>query len=116
MTSTRTEFIAALRDLADFLVANPAIPVPPYTEYIRIFPDGASDAERRAGVDRLAALLDTTPADKNGHYIAIRRFGPLLYEAIAISDAARDAHNAEMSYSGGVTPDTTEAGDISEAA
>jgi hypothetical protein len=114
--AVRARYINGLRDLASFLDTHLGFPVPPYETTIHIFPDGASDAERRASVDRLAVILDATPADKNGHYIAAARFGPVTYEAVAISDAARAAHHAGMSYADSVRPDEPGTADIASAA
>jgi hypothetical protein len=105
---TRTKFINGLRDLAAFLDANLFFPVPPYGDTIHIFPDGLTDAERRAAVDRLAAIMGTTAEDKNGHYIANAQFGPLNYCAVAISDAARAERRARESYADCIRLDGTD--------
>jgi hypothetical protein len=85
----RAKFINGLRDLANFLGAHIGFPVPDYTALIHVFPDGNTDAERRAGVDRFAAILGATPTEKNGHYWAECPFGPVIYSVVAIDDAAR---------------------------
>jgi hypothetical protein len=93
----RARFINGLRDLALFLDTHLGFPVPPYGDTIHIFPDGLTDAERCTGVDRLAEIMGTTAEDKNGHYIASAQFGPVTYQAVAISDAARAEHRARES-------------------
>jgi hypothetical protein len=102
----RAEFINGLRDLASFLAAHLGFPVPGHGATILVFPDGATDADQRAGVDAIAAILGVTTADENGHYTAERAFGPVGYRAVAITAAARERHAADSSYRGCVTPDT----------
>jgi hypothetical protein len=108
----RAALIAGLRGLADFLAEHPDAPVPPaYPETcITVFPDGDTDDERRAGVDDAAAVLDSPAADPagSGHYTAARKFGPVTYEVLAISDARRAVHEAGSSYYNSVVPDTHE--------
>jgi hypothetical protein len=94
----RAKFINGLRDLASFLDTNPGFPVPSYGSTVHVFPEGLTDAERRAAVDRLAALMGTTAHDDNGHYKAVAQFGPVAYYIVAISDASRAAHRARDSY------------------
>jgi hypothetical protein len=94
----RAKFINGLRDLALFLDTNIGFPVPPYGDTIHVFPEGLTDAERRAAVDRLAAIMGTTAKDENGHYKADAQFGPITYQVVAISDAARAEHRARYSY------------------
>jgi hypothetical protein len=100
----RTEFIAALRDLADYLSENPALPVP-YRLAVNVFPVHGTDAEERAGVDELAAMTGATTTEHDGHYTATKSFGPVEYTAVAISSARMAAHRAEDSYHGCVEPD-----------
>src|SRR5438105_2201701 len=56
----RAEFISALRDLADFLAANPAVPVPLNGDVITLHASGYEDGGR-AQVDHIARLLGITP-------------------------------------------------------
>ena len=69
------------------------------------FPDGDKDSERQAGVDQFAAVIGVEPIERNGHYLAVKEFGRITYTAVAITDAARAIHEAEMSYAGCVEPD-----------
>ena len=110
LAAERAAFIAGLRGLADFLAAHPGVPVPPgyHETTILVFPDGDSDAERRAGVDRAAAVLGVRAAG-TGHYGAERGFGPVTYKALAISSAHRADYDAQMSYYGAVVPDVARA-------
>jgi hypothetical protein len=100
----RAEFIAALRDLADYLTEDPALPVP-YSLQVNVFPVHGTDAEERAGVDQFAAATGATTAEHDGHYTAIKSFGPIKYTAAAISSARMAAHRAETSYQGCIKPD-----------
>ena len=87
----RAALVAGLRDLADFLAAHPDVPVPPayHEETIHDFPDGDTDEERRAGVDRAADAMGVPAAEtRGGHYKATARFGPLAYEVLMIPSAA----------------------------
>ncbi|WP_424536810.1 hypothetical protein ACOZ38_44425 [Sphaerisporangium viridialbum] len=86
-TARRTAFIAGLRDLAAFIEANPAIPVPTDPAIITYYPAQATDAALRAEVDRIATLFGTHVDRRvlpHGLYATARRFGPVHYEATAI--------------------------------
>jgi hypothetical protein len=83
----RAAWVAGLRDLADFLAAHPDLPVPRVycTDVINVFPEGGTDAERRAGVDQAAGVLGVRAAETpGGHYRASRSFGPLAYALVMI--------------------------------
>jgi len=84
----KARFTRALRDLADYLDRNPAIPVPKTGETITVHASPA-DHGGRAQVDHIAALLGAGIRDETahgGHYWAVRQFGPIGYEIAAISD------------------------------
>jgi hypothetical protein len=86
----RAVWVAGLRGLADFLAAHPDVPVPPayHTQSFHVFPDGESDAERRAEIDRVAAALGVPAAESGaGHYRAALSFGPAEYLAVALPSA-----------------------------
>lgn len=103
----RCALIAGLRALADFLDANPAVPVP-HSVNVLHFPPRATDAEICADVDRIAELLGTSidlRERQYGHYAASICFGPVEYRAVAILAARRAEHEAHMSYEGCVQPD-----------
>jgi hypothetical protein len=81
----RSDLIAGLRALADFLTEHPDVPAPRWTD-VMVFPDG-SDAEIRAEVDDIAMRIGTATADATscgGHYTTSRSFGPVEYKAVAI--------------------------------
>ena len=98
-------FIRALRELADYLDRNPAIPVPKTGETVTLHASSA-DYGGRAQVDRIAALLDAGIHDetaRGGHYWAVRQFGPIGYEIVAISDTPPAPGPAPACYQA-VTP------------
>lgn len=107
----RTALIAGLRDMADFLEANPDIPTPQTHPVLHYFPDGETDADKRDGVDKIAAYLGS-PVDlshiRHGHYVTGIAFGPVRYEAVAISAEARARYDAFNTYADCVTPDTVD--------
>ena len=105
---TRQAFITGLRDLADYLDQHPTVPVPRYGTEIYLSASSTDDGGC-AQVDRYARQLGVTPPKTisySGHYEAARRFGPVGYRMIAISDRAMACYRAADSYSGCVTPDT----------
>lgn len=81
----RSAFISGLRDVADFLEANPDVPAPLDT-VIFVFPKLTdSDQERREEVDVIASRIHTQAHYTTvGHYTASRFFGPVEYRAISI--------------------------------
>ncbi|WP_066361068.1 hypothetical protein [Herbidospora mongoliensis] len=102
MTHDRhSALIGGLRDLADFLDANPAVPVPSTEITITVYPTRADDEEMRAVVDTMAAGLgaEINPNDlPYGHYSTCRNFGPVQYGAVAIMREAREKYAAQTSY------------------
>jgi hypothetical protein len=109
----RAALIAGLRGLADFLEANPAVPVPAAYHEITVhyFPPDGTDEEQRAAVDAVASALGTTAGDPDdcGHYETERAFGPVVYKALAISHERQALHKAWASYSGAVSVDDDQA-------
>jgi hypothetical protein len=103
----RWAFITGLRDLADYLAAHPAVPVPEHGADIIVHASSTDDGGC-AQVDRIARQLDV-PVENElayGHYRAARSFGPVGYRIVAISDHAMARHYAHESYHGYVIPDT----------
>jgi hypothetical protein len=87
----RVRLIAGLRDLADFLDQNPAVPAPQETSVL-VFPVEASDAEMFAEINTIARLIGSVASHADsprGHYSAARNFGPVHYRAVAIPRSAR---------------------------
>ena len=103
----RARFSRALRDLADYLDRNPAIPVPTTGETITVHASSADDGGR-AQVDHIAGLLHAGIRDetaRGGHYWAVRNFGPLGYEIAAIASTPPAPGPAPACYQS-LTPDT----------
>jgi hypothetical protein len=96
----RTQTIAGLRALADFLEDHPAVPVYEYGWEVSVHADG-TDEQEAAEVDRIAALLGVTPVDnrpRGGHYVAAKTFGRITYRVVHIPEHRMTAHNTLMSY------------------
>jgi hypothetical protein len=72
-----------LRQLADYLAEHPDLPVCIFGWDVNVYPPHhASEAEGRAEVDRIAAILGVPVIDQtaeDGHYIARRSFGLVTY-------------------------------------
>jgi hypothetical protein len=105
--ATRSQYIAGLRELADFLDAHPNVPVPRYGTTITVNADSTDDGGK-AQVDAASRQLGAPVHDDtedSGHYSTIRAFGRIGYDVVAISDAAMERHHAHYSYLGSVTPD-----------
>lgn len=104
----RAAWIDGLLSLACFLEAHPELSGPEayFKQAITVFPDGTDD-EKRAAVDAAAAVLGVEASDPNatGHYKAVRWFGPLGLEFLAISRAATAQFNARSSYHDSITLD-----------
>ncbi|MDX3101610.1 hypothetical protein [Nonomuraea angiospora] len=103
----RTALINGLLDLAAFLEAHPDVPVSSNVT-VHYFPDQPSDADQRAEIDQIAALVGSKIDYKDspyGHYTTSRLFGPVEYRAVAVLTAARARHDAEASYRGCIQPD-----------
>ncbi|KPI18687.1 hypothetical protein OK074_7881 [Actinobacteria bacterium OK074] len=80
----REAFIAGLRELAEFLAANPEVLVPRYP-VLGVIVNAADDTARRAGVHLVAALLGAPVEDLGqGFYSANRQFGPVAYRVTAV--------------------------------
>jgi len=109
---TRAKTISGLRALADYLEANPDLPVAPFGWDLNVYPArGDDEAAERAAVDQVAARLGVPVDDKTptgGHYRAIRSFGLITYQAIHVPARRQAAHEALWSYAGCITPDETE--------
>ena len=104
----RAELVAGLRSLADYLAADPSVPVPPYGWRVAVYAEG-TDSEQFAQVDLVAEITGERPVDRRavtGHHYVQRSFGPVSYEFTAISEWRMAQHRAGMSYAGSVIPDT----------
>jgi hypothetical protein len=103
----RSRFISGLRQLADYLDANPAVPAPAYGATVIVHAE-STDQGGKDEVNAIAAQLGTPVCDDTaagGHYVTERAFGPVTYRAVAIPEAVMRRHHAFSSYHGSVTPD-----------
>ena len=103
----RADLISGLHALADFLDANPALPVPEFSADLLVHVRG-TDAEQRAEVDRVAGLLGVSVDDRTargGHYTAARGFGPVEYRCVAIPAKVMALHEARRTYAHSIIPD-----------
>jgi hypothetical protein len=103
---TRDQFIAGLRNLADYLAAHPAIPVPRHGEQIVVNVNSPEEGGH-AQVRHAAGLLAATVTDQTrygGHLYTDKAFGPLIYHVVSIPDACMARHEALWSYAGSVVP------------
>jgi hypothetical protein len=97
----RTQTIAGLRALADFLENNPEVPVREYGEEYTYFARRDDATVECAEINRIAALLGETVTDETGcggHYTVSKTFGRITYTAVHIPAERRAAHQALMSY------------------
>ncbi|WP_214111066.1 hypothetical protein [Acrocarpospora catenulata] len=99
-STVRADFIAGLRRLADFLAANPKVPVPTYGTEVTVHARGTDD-EQRTAVDLIADLIGS-PASDGDHYTTGRDFGPIAYRAVAIPADRSADYDAWSSYYGSV--------------
>lgn len=86
----RTEIVAGLRALADFLETNPAVPIPRHGHTFGVSTSG-SDEQRLAQVKFASLTIGEETTDNTqseGHYWTQRRFGPVSYRIAAVSTAA----------------------------
>jgi hypothetical protein len=108
----RTQTIAGLRVLADFLEDNPSVPVREYGGEYTVFARADENTVERAEIDRIAAALGETVTDdteRGGHYSVSKTFGRITYRAIHVPSKRQAAHEALMSYAPAFHPDRYEA-------
>ncbi|MGW5411752.1 hypothetical protein [Actinomadura geliboluensis] len=104
----RHQTITGLRALADFLEANPAVPVDEYGETYHVFTRD-NDASAVPQVDQTAALLGVEVADDRptgGHYTASKRFGRITYRIVHIPERNKREALARGSYRHNIILDT----------
>ena len=103
-TGKRTEFIDGLRQLADFLAANPNLPVPGTGTEIIVTVSDAEDGGITEILE-LSIVLAAPFAERGGFYRTARKFGPLIYLGVSQTRASLARYRAYLSYYGCVTPD-----------
>lgn len=83
-STERTALISGLRSLADYLESNPEVPAPAHAT-VHTFPPDGDWAEMCSEINATATRLGVTAGPAaGGHYLAVRRFGPVEYRAVAI--------------------------------
>jgi len=105
----RTQTISGLRQLADFLETNPAVPVDTYGYTLNQFTDRHPDETCRTHVTAVADLLGVTPLDETdsgGHLYASRTFGRITYQICHIPQRNREEFQARSSYDNNIILDT----------
>ena len=114
----RHQTITGLRALADFLEANPGVPVNEYGTTIHVPIRAADDASAAALVDHAAALLGVNAAhdtQRGGHYRATRTFGRITYTVFHIPEQQWAASLARDSYRDNIRLDHDDQGDGTDA-
>jgi hypothetical protein len=88
--TVRAALISGLRALADYLESHPEVPAPAYP-VVHTFPAAGEWPQMRAEIDATAARLGVNAhLTGGGHYVAVRFFGPVEYQAVAISPKNHD--------------------------
>ncbi|GEM_PF-532922 len=117
--ATRAQITAGLRQLADYLDTNPALPLAPYGWDLLVSTHDDTDTAGIAEVDRIAAILGVPVRDEiadGGHYTAIKAFGLITYQAFHIPARSKAAYRAHITDDDHATPDDTSADDPPQAA
>lgn len=85
----RAAFLAGLRELVDFLIANPAVAVPRHASIV-VLVDASDSAARRDGVESVAVSLGVPTEDIGRVYVAARHdFGPISYGVVGVPPEER---------------------------
>ncbi|MGW3100229.1 hypothetical protein ACWDCC_43110 [Streptomyces sp. NPDC001102] len=85
----RAAFLAGLRELIDFLTANPAVVVPRRAS-VAVLVEASDSAGRRDGAASVAAPLAVPTEDLGrGYFSARREFEPIAYAVVAIPPGER---------------------------
>ncbi|MBC9729046.1 hypothetical protein [Streptomyces sp. TRM68367] len=85
----RAVFLAGLRELVDFLTANPAAVVPRHASVV-VLVDASDSVARLDGVRSVAAPLGVPTEDiGRGYFDARRDFGPISYGVVGIPPEER---------------------------
>ena len=107
----RQDLIQGLRDLATYLDQHPDLPTHHDAQITYCVPA----IDDPTGITRLTAIADAIgapvtdvggrrPTPDTTHFYAVRRFGPVRYEANYIRRAEMDTWRALMSYTDNIQP------------
>lgn len=91
LSTPRQDIIAGLRALADFLEANPHVPVSADPEVVYYASRGRGVADAVREVDRVAGLIDAPAGQRSTAHVAVRRFHGVRYEAVAFHAYPKEA-------------------------
>lgn len=83
----RANTIKGLRELADFLDANPDVPAPTILDIQVCTLSAEPMSQQMASVDEFAVMVNRNTGwmnDEKTHYWAMRHFGPVRFFAVAI--------------------------------
>jgi hypothetical protein len=98
--NTRADLIDGLHALADWLEANPDVPVASHSLFeLSYFTHSESDADNEAVVMQVADLIGATPEwnHSDTQFIATRAFGPVVsYRAISIKRRDQEEYEQHM--------------------
>lgn len=104
----RAKFLAALRELASFLVAHPDVPVYPYMSLPISFAVSSSGGDE-AAIERVRAAAAALGVEVNnsspGHWQAQLSFGAVEYGVSYMERGRYELYRAAASYEGAVEPD-----------
>jgi hypothetical protein len=81
----RSELIAGLRTLADYLEKFPDSPVPRSADVMLV--PRVNDNGTEAGIDYIAVCIDTATVEESsahGNYRVARNFGPVTYKVVLV--------------------------------
>jgi len=101
--ANRAAFVKGLRDLADYLEANPGVPTP-YAPHILVTHSAETDAARREYIADAAVNLGSRLIEDAHHFTTARRFGGLIYQVWASTIAGDEDWHARHSYADAVRP------------
>jgi hypothetical protein len=91
----RIAYITALRDLADWLEANPDVPVPSYGHDLQLSLCGTEE-QRRQDMQDMGAVFGSAPVDPYGdgtHLEVAKQFGPIKYFVHFASEAFTEEYH-----------------------
>ncbi|WP_131740281.1 hypothetical protein [Actinomadura roseirufa] len=111
---SRHQTIAGLRALADFLEANPAVPVEEYGHTYNVWINADTDDGGRSGIAALAAHLGEAFEDRiahGGHCTTRKTFGRIRYSAVYIPNRRMTELKARSSYEANIILDPDQAPD-----
>jgi hypothetical protein len=104
VSAGQAALVRGLFEFAAFVADHPEVPLP--VVRVNIFPGGDDYVADVEIVNGVAESLGVTAGFGGfGHYRAVRRFGPVEVQSVAITHAAMEARRPHMSYSDNVQPD-----------